>query len=84
MGKEGDHEFVVACKIISCSPLHRGALHDVDARSIVLDHVEVGCDKVINGVSQIAGNGEGFEEDFGQQDCGTYVEIRSAFKGGDD
>ena len=51
MGKEGDHDFVVAGEAVACAALHGGALDDVDAGAIVLDHVEVGGDKVIHGVA---------------------------------
>ena len=82
--EQGDHEFVVAGKGVACAALHGGALYHVDARAIVLNHVEVGCDEVIDGVAQVAGNGEGFEKEFGEDDGGANVEVRAAFKGGDD
>ena len=40
--EQGNYEFVVAGKGIAFAALHGGALYDVDARAIVLDHVEVG------------------------------------------
>ena len=39
---------------------------------------------MIDGVTQVAGDGEGFEKEFGEDDGGAYVEVRAAFEGGDD
>ena len=50
----------------------------------MLDHVEVGCGEVIDGVTEVAGNGEGFEKEFGEDDGRADVEVRAAFEGGDD
>ena len=82
--EQGDHEFVMAGKRIALAALHGGALYHVDAGAIVLDHVEVGGDEVIDFVTQVAGNGEGFEKEFGEDDGRADVEIRAAFEGGDD
>ena len=51
VGKEGDHDFVMACEAVACAALHGWALDDVDAGAVVLDHVEVGGDKVVDHVA---------------------------------
>ncbi len=56
-----------------------GALHDVDAWTVVLQEVEIDGGEVTHFMAEIAYAGDGFEEDFRHDDRGACVDVDAAF-----
>ena len=54
-----------------------GTMDDIGVGAVMLDHVEIGGGEILHSMPQIAGDSEGFEEHFRQDDSGTQVDDNS-------
>src|SRR5262245_47475500 len=63
-----EHDFVVACERVAFAAAPCRAVDDVHARTVMLNHVEVGSREAAGLVPDVAGDGERLEKHFGQND----------------
>lgn len=75
---------MVADDVITATALVGGAANNVFGWAIMADHVEVDGREIVDGIAEVTGDGEDFEEDFWHDDRRANVEDDSALEFRDD
>jgi hypothetical protein len=58
--KQGDHDFMMAGKIISLSGFLRRADNDIHHRAVLPQHIKIRCRETLRFAPEISGNSERF------------------------